>query len=246
MSSARPAASGCRRRATVATAPADHAGGRAWRRSPVGVERLDARACSSAREPDAVTHHSRVPASGAACGRQAEVAVARRVAPDEVPGADGDGRVDDQQLAVRGVPLPTPATRHSPPAAISARAVAALPSETCASSTRRTRTPRSRRADQRPSIRRTDLVDRGVDAYDGRRAATAISRSPRHPGRARTSARHAARTACRRRHSSNARSVARPHDARCARRARCYAVAVTPAVAGPTLARAAAIPRGAA
>ena len=31
------------------------------------------------------------------------MAVARRIAPDEVPGADGDGRVDDEQLAVRRV-----------------------------------------------------------------------------------------------------------------------------------------------
>ena len=51
------------------------------------------------------------------------------------------------ESTIRSLPCaasaPAPATRHSPPAVSNSRAVAALPSDACASRTRRTRMPRS-------------------------------------------------------------------------------------------------------
>ena len=112
---------------------------------------------------------------------------------------------------------PTPATRHSAPAADSSRAVAALPSELCAVEHKADAKPALSRANQRPAIRRAHLVDRGVDAVGARCAISASAPSRLRPGRASTSARsrRRARADMGEGHIGNARPWACPRHARC-------------------------------
>jgi hypothetical protein len=161
---------------------------------------------SSARDPDAVAHHSRVPARGADSGGKRRcrsrgvslpTPVAWRVAPDEVPGADCDGRVGHQQLAVRGVTVTAGDTTL-------AACCDQLPRGRCVpvGGVRIEHEPDShpapRRTNQVPSVRRTDFIQRGIDAHAG------ITEQPRQQ-RSRSIR---AERACQRRHARD--GVRRP------------------------------------
>ena len=111
----------------------------------------------------AATHHSRVPASGGPRRGQSQVRIPGRITPQEVAAADGDGPVDDEQLAVGGVGShagdPTLGTGIDQRACRRRVAVGDVRVEHQAHTQAALRS-----ADQGPSIRRPDLVDRGVNA----------------------------------------------------------------------------------
>ena len=178
----------------VPTAGAVRCGAARPRRAEVAVavvqcaSNASAAARRSCRDPDAVTHHSRVPASGRRRGgsRRWRSRGASRQMRFPVPTATVASTISSLPCAASA---PTPATRHSAAGGDQLPrgrrvAVGAVRVEHEADAK-----PALGRPNQRPPVRRTDLVDRRVDAAPrtAQRAASAPCRL--RPDRARTSAR---------------------------------------------------------
>ena len=164
---------------------ADAGCARLWRRSPtssvVSVAAAqwlpNASACRTVQLPRAARRHPPLACSREriAARRKAQMAVARSVPPDEIPGPDRHRRVDDQQLAVCLV------RAHAGDAALSARGDQRTSRGGVAIGAVRV----EHQADGDPTLSRTDAAPTGMTARPRRspRRCCGVRRAARASGR---------------------------------------------------------------